>query len=180
LFKKAFNTEGVTTERLMKAISQFQLQIVSGNSCYDQFVNGSTSALNTEEQNGLKLFRQHCENCHKEPLFTDNTFRNNGLAQIGNDFGRSAITLDSADSRKFKVPTLRNIEKSAPYMHDGRIRKLEDVVEHYRSGIVPSKTLDNTLKTPRTLSNTDKTQILSFLKSLTDEAFLSQSNLNVY
>jgi cytochrome c peroxidase len=180
MFKKAFDSEGITTARLMKALSQFQLQMVTGNSRYDQFVNGQTAALNADEQMGLKLFKQNCASCHKEPLFTDNTFRNNGLAQIGSDFGRSAITLDSADSRKFKVPTLRNIEKSSPYMHDGRIRKLEDVIAHYQNGILPSETLDNTLKRPITLSEVEKKQLIAFLKSLTDEAFLSNTSLNGY
>jgi cytochrome c peroxidase len=180
LFKKAFNTEGVTTERLMKALSQFQLQMVSGDSRYDQFINGNQTALNTDEKTGLELFKQHCSSCHKAPLFTDNTFRNNGLQAIGNDFGRSAITLDTLDSRKFKVPTLRNIEKTAPYMHDGRIRKLEDVVEHYRAGIQSSKTLDNTLKTPIIMSENDKKNIVLFLKTLTDNVFLSRNDLSEF
>jgi cytochrome c peroxidase len=180
LFKKAFNSGGVTTERLMKALSQFQLQVVSGDSRYDQFVNGNQTALNTDEKAGLELFKQHCASCHKAPLFTDNTFRNNGLQAIGNDFGRSAITLDTMDSRKFKVPTLRNIEKTAPYMHDGRIRKLEDVVEHYRTGIQSSKTLDNTLKTPIIMSENDKKNIVLFLKTLTDNVFLSRKDLSEF
>jgi cytochrome c peroxidase len=180
LFKKAFDTEGVTTERLMKALSQFQLQIVSADSPYDQFAKGNSAALNADEKEGLMLFKQHCGNCHKEPLFTDNSFRNNGLEAIGNDFGRSAITLDTLDSRKFKVPTLRNIEKTAPYMHDGRIRKLEDVVEHYRTGIKPSKTLDNALKTPIIMSDTDKKSIVLFLKTLTDNTFLTRRDLGEF
>jgi cytochrome c peroxidase len=180
LFKKAFNTEGVTTERLMKALSQFQLQIVSADSRYDQFINSNLAALNTEEKEGLMLFKQHCESCHKAPLFTDNSFKNNGLEAVGNDFGRSAITLDTMDSRKFKVPTLRNIEKTAPYMHDGRIRKLEDVVEHYRTGIKPSKTLDNALKKPIIMSENDKKNMVLFLKTLTDNAFLTRKDLSEF
>jgi cytochrome c peroxidase len=180
LFKKAFDTEGVTTERLMKALSQFQLKIVSADSRYDQFTNGNLAALNADEKEGLTLFTQHCGSCHTAPLFTDNAFRNNGLEAIGNDFGRSAITLDTLDSRKFKVPTLRNIEKTAPYMHDGRIRKLEDVVEHYRTGIRPSKTLDNRLKTPIIMSDSDKKNIVLFLKTLTDNTFLTRRDLSEF
>jgi cytochrome c peroxidase len=180
LFKKAFGTEGVTTERLMKALAQFQLQIVSADSRYDQFVKGNATTLNEDEKAGLALFKQHCAGCHTAPLFTDNTFKNNGLEAIGNDFGRSAITLDTMDSRKFKVPTLRNIEKTAPYMHDGRIRKLEDVVEHYRTGIQPSKTLDNALKKPIIMSENDKKNMVLFLKTLTDNNFLSRKDLSEF
>ena len=121
LFKSAYHTEIITGERLLKAISQFMLTLVSSNSKYDQVVRGEYGVQFTEQENkGYYLFKEHCASCHTEPLFTNQTFQNNGLApdSILRDLGRMKITQKSSDSLKFKVPTLRNIERSTPYMHD--------------------------------------------------------------
>jgi cytochrome c peroxidase len=173
LFEAAFGTQEITTNRLMLALSQFQLMLVSADSRYDAYAKGNTSVFSADESAGLTLFRQHCADCHAEPLFTNNTFKNNGLAALTLDLGRYAISLDSADIRHFKVPSLRNVDKSAPYFHDGRTRRLEDAVEHYRSGIRTAPTLDPRLS-PGGLpfSAQEKMQLVAFLKTLTDEGFL--------
>ena len=116
----------------------------------------------------------HCASCHKEPLFTTHQFANNGL-QVDttlNDIGRYKITKDKKDLYLFKIPTLRNIEYSYPYMHDGRFKKLSQVLNHYSSGIHHSSTLSENLKQPLDLSSNDKVDIISFLLTLSDKEFV--------
>ena len=176
LFKSAFHSEAITGERLLKAISQFMLTLVSSNSKYDQVVRGENGVQFTEQENkGYYLFKEHCASCHTEPLFTNQTFQNNGLApdSILRDLGRMKITQKSSDSLKFKVPTLRNIERSAPYMHDGRYRSLQMVLFHYSSDIHRSATLAPQLRKGISLTEEDKRAIISFLKTLTDYTFLN-------
>lgn len=164
-FFAAFGDSTATGERLLKAISQFELTLISANSKYDRMISGSEK-FTEQEQNGYLLFQKNCASCHTEPLFTNGNFERNGLPPdpfLG-DSGRMRITKISADSLKFKVPTLRNIEFSQPYMHDGRFKKLRQVIEHY------SKTdaLDHKIE----LSSTEKVDIIAFLLTLTDRDFL--------
>ena len=107
-------------------------------------------------------------------LFTNNSFENNGLEvdRTLNDFGRMKITQNPKDSLKFKVPTLRNIQFTFPYMHDGRFKTLNEVVKHYNFGIKTSKTLAKQLQSPLNLSDNERTEIIAFLKTLTDNDFL--------
>ena len=178
LFKSAYHTEIITGERLLKAISQFMLTLVSSNSKYDQVVRGENGVQFTEQENkGYYLFKEHCASCHTEPLFTNQTFQNNGLApdSILRDLGRMKITQKSSDSLKFKVPTLRNIERSTPYMHDGRYRSLQMVLFHYSSDIHSSATLAPELRKGISLTEEDKRSIISFLKTLTDYTFLNNT-----
>jgi cytochrome c peroxidase len=174
LFANAFGDEEVTTQRMFRAISQFQAMLISDSSKYDAYLRGE-STLTPQEANGLALFRQHCESCHAEPLFTDHSFRNNGLPvePTLNDWGRMGITQNPADSLKFKVPSLRNIGFTYPYMHDGRFATLEEVVDHYRSGIVASPTLDSQLVGGINLTNTERDELILFLGTLNDEAFIN-------
>ena len=127
-----------------------------------------------QEQNGYLLFKKHCASCHTEPLFTNLQFENNGLPvdSILNDWGRMRITQKANDSLKFKVPTLRNIEFSFPYMHDGRFKKLSQVLNHYTNGIVHYSNLSQTLKQPIILTSNQKVDITAFLLTLTDKEFL--------
>lgn len=171
LFEAAFGSSEITTARTMQALSQFMCMLVSSDSRYDKFIRGNASALSAEEKEGLNIFRQKCNSCHTEPLFTNNEFRNNGL-DTGWDFGRYRVTLMANDKYLFKVPSLRNVEKTKPYMHNGKVKTIEDVLEHYRSGIVHSSTLDTTLKNGIALSDDQKTKLVLFLKSLTDETFI--------
>lgn len=176
LFHAAFHSREITGERFLKAISQFMLTLVSSDSKYDRVMRGDAGAAFTErEQKGYALFKQHCASCHTEPLFTNHSFQNNGLApdSILMDAGRMKVTQRSEDSLKFKVPTLRNIERSAPYMHDGRYRSLQMVLFHYSSDIHTSPTLAPQLRGGIQLSEEEKTCLISFLKTLTDNTFLT-------
>lgn len=174
MFKAAFGSEKITGERFLKSISQFMLTLVSANAKYDKVVRGEAEFTEAENK-GYALFRQHCASCHTEPLFTDHSFRNNGLEPDTTlrDIGRMKITGKASDSLKFKVPTLRNIERSAPYMHDGRYRNLQMVLFHYSSNIHASQTLHASLKKGIPLEEAEKQQLIAFLKTLTDTEFLN-------
>lgn len=173
LFSKAFGDSIITGEHTLKAISQFMLTIVSSNSKYDSVMR-KEKIFTEQEENGYRLFKQNCSSCHTEPLFTNHQFENNGLPLDTTlyDFGKMKITLDAKDSLKFKVPSLRNIEFSYPYMHDGRFRHLSDVLKHYTEGIERNKTLSPQLQTPVVLSSNEKVDLTAFLLTLTDKKFL--------
>ena len=174
-FKHAYGDTAITGERMLKAISQFMLTLVSANSKYDKILRGDKNISFTEyELKGYDLFKKNCASCHKEPLFTNYAFENNGLEPDKTllDAGRMKVTQRLEDSLKFKVPTLRNIEVSYPYMHDGRFKSLQMVLFHYTETIYHSATLSKKLKNKMILSEKDKTNIIAFLKTLTDEDFL--------
>jgi cytochrome c peroxidase len=175
LYQAAFGDSLVTGQRTLQALSQFMLMLNSYNSKYDHFIRQEPGGTFSEQEiNGLQLFRQHCASCHTEPLFTNHEFANNGLPvdTALMDMGRMKITHNGQDSLKFNVPTLRNIQFTFPYMHDGRFRKLRDVVNHYTDGIQHSSTLDPRLQTPIVLSPTEKIDLVAFLLTLTDKEFL--------
>lgn len=186
LFEKAFGTKEITTARFLKALSQFQLMCISANSRYDKHIRNESRAenkLTSQELKGLSLFEKNCSNCHSTTLFTDQSYKNNGL-KIGNpnDTGRHRITQNEEDKFLFRVPSLRNVEVTRPYMHDGRFRNLEDVLDHYTDGIQDSETLDKTLKAKLKieLNQEEKEAIIAFLKTLTDEYFLSNPILSEF
>lgn len=179
LFKTAFpGQDTISGATMLKALSQFMLMLVSANSRYDKFVRGEAGGtLSTDEIAGMNLFKQKCATCHATDLFTDQRFRNNGiLSDFSNDAGRNLVSTFPNDIGKFAVPSLRNVEKTPPYMHNGRFKTLESILEHYASGVKDSPTLDPILKQNGQLgiplTNTEKEQIIAFLKSLTDEGFL--------
>ncbi|RYZ65635.1 MAG: cytochrome-c peroxidase, partial [Proteobacteria bacterium] len=182
LFKKAFGTEEINTARTMKALSQFMLTMVSANSKYDKYSRKETGAALTEsELRGLTLFKANCSGCHTGELFTDQSFRNNGLRmQLANskdfDLGRYQITLNLDDYNKFRVPSLRNVERTSPYMHDGRFQTLEQVLEHYINDVQDTPQLDPLLKKTGkpgiALTTTDKADLLAFLRTLTDDEYI--------
>lgn len=178
MFKKAFGDEQITSERMMKALSQFMLSLVSAESRYDYYRLGDQSALTVEEQRGMAIFRSKCGSCHEGELFTDYSFRNNGLIPSGaDDQGRFGITANPADRYKFKVPSLRNVGLTAPYMHDGRYHSLQEVLDHYSDSIHPSATLDSALNRPGqkpgiSLTATEKQSIIAFLATLSDGHFI--------
>ncbi len=186
MFKSAFGNEEITTEKFLKALSQFMITLVSANSRYDYYVKGDAAALTQIEKDGLTIFKQKCESCHSGALFTDHSFRNNGIIPNRiNDKGRSEITLNPADDYKFKVPSLRNIGLTAPYMHDGRYNTLEEVLDHYANNqnsssidvIIKTPTLDSLLllnkeKPGIRISLNEKLSIIAFLKTLKDEQFI--------
>jgi len=166
-FKKVFGKEVIDDQMMFYALAQFQGTIVSASSKYDMMRQGKAS-FTSDEHAGYLLFQTNCAACHSEPMFTDYSFRNNGLDTIFKDAGRGKITLDSKDSGKFKVPSLRNVELTYPYMHDGRFFTLELALDHYITGIKASATRDDLLKNPIKLNASEKAQLIDFLKTLTD------------
>lgn len=174
LFRKAYGSDTVTTQRMFKAIAQFMGTMYSYNSKYDQVKRGSSN-FTASEQSGYNLFVQKCSSCHQEPLFSDYKFRNNGLPVnlTIKDSGRAHITRNPADIYKFKTPSLRNIDVTGPYMHDGRYMTLMDCLNHYTTGITSSATLDPSLNNGISMTTQEKTDIIAFLKTLTDVQFLT-------
>ncbi|MES2761595.1 MAG: cytochrome c peroxidase [Bacteroidota bacterium] len=179
LFAAAYGDNQINSQRIFKAIAQFMGTMYSYNSKYDKVKSGKDN-FTAQEQNGYDLFVQKCASCHTEPLFTDHQFRNNGLPVnvMYNDSGRAHITGNAADRYKFKTPSLRNIEKSGPYMHDGRFTTLDQCLEHYNSGIVSGPTLETQLQSGIPLSAQDKDNIIAFLKNLTDTKFLTDQRFS--
>lgn len=173
LFSEAFGDSIITGERTLKSISQFMLTLVSSDSKYDSVIR-KQAVFTPQESKGYTLFCENCASCHKEPLFTNLQFENNGLSVDTslNDYGRMKVSKNPNDSLKFKVPTLRNIEFSYPYMHDGRFKKLSDVLKHYTSGINQTKTLSKQLRKQIIFSSNDKVDVTAFLLTLTDRKFL--------
>lgn len=181
LFKAAFQTDTVSTVLLTRALAQFERTLISADSRYDKYVRNEGGKLNDQELVGLSLFRQKCASCHATDFFTDHDYHNNGLDNTYSDahealaWGRGRISEKPEDMGKYKTPTLRNIALTAPYMHDGRYRSLEEVLEHYRTGVKPSATLDSRLQQNGSagiaMTEEEKTKIIQFLQTLTDPVF---------
>ena len=187
LFDQAFGTSTIDSVLVAKALAQFERSLVSGNSRYDQFLRGEIS-LTSQEVAGLQLFRNEgpvdgvpngadCFHCHVEPMFTDNSFHNNALDENSvADEGLYNVSGQEVDRAKFKTPTLRNIEYTAPYMHDGRFTSLEEVVAHYNSGGHASPTVDPLMKyigEGMQLTAEDQENLVAFLKALSDPDFIN-------
>lgn len=175
--KKIFNRD-FDAYVLTRSISAFERTLISMNSKYDQFQRGDKYALSKTEQAGLKLFTEklYCVKCHPAPYFTTFEAENNGLYQDYEsiaDKGRFRIHLDSNDIGKFKVPSLRNIELTFPYMHDGSQKTLEEVIAHYSKG-GQKHPKQNEVIIPFNLSEKEKIQLIAFLKSLTDSSYLKK------
>lgn len=173
LFYAAFKDSAIKKEYILKSLGQFMVTLVSANSKYDKMKRGEDT-FTVAEANGYKLFKAHCNNCHTEPLFTNNGFENNGLAvdETLKDIGRMKVTGKREDSLKFKVPTLRNVAVSYPYMHDGRFKTLGMVLNNYAMGIQQTPTLNPLLRKGIYLSNIEKAEMAAFLQTLTDKEFL--------
>jgi len=180
LFKSAFGTDEINTQRFLKALSQFMNSLISDNSKYDKVMRHQGEVFTIDEKAGYDLFNAKCASCHEGALFTDQTYRNNGLPinEQLNDKGRFRITEKSSDLYKFKVPSLRNVELTAPYMHDGRFFTLDDVLNHYSRGVVQSETLDPILSKGIVLNDEEKRKIILFLKTLTDKEFIRNTKFS--
>ena len=175
LFYNSYKDSLVTGQKTLLALTQFVVMLNSYNSKYDKYIrNEKGGEFTMQEKNGLAIFKNNCASCHTEPLFTNNEFHNNGLTldPYLKDFGRMLITNKSEDSLKFKVPTLRNIQFTHPYMHDGRFETLKAVITHYNSGITHSITLAEDLKNNLELTHKEEVDLLVFLRTLTDKEFL--------
>lgn len=171
-FESAFGDTAITSTRLLKALAQFQGSMVSSQSKYDKYLLGEAS-LNELQTQGMVLFQDNCASCHSGVLFTDFSFKNNGLDSVFTDQGRATITLDPEDLGKFRVPSLRNVRLTNPYMHDGRFVTLNQVVAHYANNVVSSNTLDPSLEGGIELSESEQEAIVEFLETLSDFEFIS-------
>ena len=179
LFYEAFGDSIARSKSVLKAITQFTSSLISSNSKYDKYLRKEIE-FSDQEKNGLKLFRKFCTACHTEPLFNTNSFASNGLPMDTsfNDVGRYAITHNPKDSLKFRVPTLRNIEYTFPYMHDGRFRKLKEVIDYYADELDSNNPyLSSELRKNIALGPDDRKDLIAFLKTLSDLEFLYDKRL---
>ncbi len=185
LFRKAFGTDKITKELTVKAIAQFERTMISANSKFDRFLLGKED-LTFDERIGYQIFlsedKGDCFHCHgsiDNPLWTDNSFHNNGMDSVFTDIGLEEVTGNPADRGRFKTPSLRNLKFSAPYMHDGRFATLDEVIEHYSEGLVFSPSIDPLMKSAYKggvhLSETEKRQLKAFLLSLSDDSFITNA-----
>ena len=173
LFRDAYGDTSITSQRMLKALSAFQLSLVSANAKYDRVVQ-KTDSFTTQEKAGYQLFKTKCNSCHTEPLFTNHTFKNNGLRidpEI-KDLGRYTVTLQAVDSFLFKVPSLRNLSYTYPYMHDGRFQKINEVLNHYTNGINNTIHLSKELQQGIKLSSNEKVDLTAFILTLNDQEFI--------
>lgn len=189
-FKRAFGTNEITTERISLALESFMLSIVSDNSKFDRYLAGLETLTDSEERGRILFYGEYnqyfpttsgadCAHCHSGNNFENDLYMNNGLDEDAQfiDFGRENATQLATDRAKFKVPTLRNIEVTGPYMHDGRFTTLEQVIDHYNENIKSSSTVDpallGTTATGLMLDAQEKIDLVNFLKTLTDPTFLN-------
>lgn len=175
-FNNAFG-KGPDPFGITRALACFERTLISGNSKYDQYVfHGDNNAMRENEINGMNLFfssELNCASCHGGFLFTDNTFQNDGyFSDYGLDEGRARITLLNEDIGKFRVPTLRNIELTAPYMHEGSVATLEEVINNYMVGGTGHQNQSALIK-PFNLTEGEKNDLIAFLNTLTDETFIN-------
>jgi len=174
LFTKAFGDDNVNTQRVFKALAQFMGTLYSYNSKYDK-VKAGKEFFTSQEQTGYIIFSQKCSSCHAEPLFTNYQYKNIGLTinAAYNDSGRAHVTSDPLDRYKFKTPSLRNVEKSAPYMHDGRYLNLTQCLNNHFTALGYSATTDPQILAGINLGTQDIDNLIAFLKTLTDTKYLT-------
>ena len=181
-FKNVYGVETISRKDVAYALAQYLRSLTSVDSRFDRYVR-KESMITMSELNGFYIFNSEkgeCFHCHSLGLFADNAYHNNGIDSIftGNNAGRYDVTKNPNDLGKFKTPTLRNIELTAPYMHDGRYLTLEEVVEHYNSGVKKTATIDPIMTLPSfenglQLTAQQKSDLVAFLKTLTDTSFVN-------
>lgn len=169
-FQEAFGTEEVSRDRTARALASYVRTLRSGDAPVDRFLHGDPEALSPDARKGFRLFvgPANCGVCHLAPLFTDHSFHNTGVSWGSADEGRFAVTGEPGDRGAFKTPSLRNVARTAPYMHDGSIPDLESVLEHYDSGGTANPYLDDEIA-PLNLTDEEKRQLIAFLEALTGE-----------
>jgi cytochrome c peroxidase len=188
-FREAFGitlASEINREHVTRAITQFERTLISSDSRFDKVVWRNQGWLTDEELRGKQLFffeenqaveHPGCSHCHFDPLFTDNSYRNNGLDAVITDQGRAMVTKQTTDLGKFRVTTLRNIALTSPYMHDGRFQTLEEVLDHYSRGGHGLINEDVNIR-PFPLSDRDKKDLIAFLETLTDSTFIKNPNFS--
>ena len=173
-FKRVFETDKFTIDDVAKAIATFERTVYSGNAPFDRYEEGDQDALSESQVRGKDVFfkKAACDSCHLGFNFTDGSFVNIGIGMEKKDpdLGRFLVTGREEDRGAFKTPTLREIEHTGPYMHDGRFKTLEEVVEHYDRGGIKNKWLDERMK-PLKLSKQEKKDLVAFLKGLSGEGW---------
>ena len=167
-FKAVYGESGLTINNVANAIAAFERTIISDNSAYDKYIAGNISAMSPSAIRGLVLFKgkANCTNCHDGPNFTDDSYHNIGVSPVSTDLGRANISGSEELVGAFKTPGLRNIVFSAPYMHDGSLSSLEDVIDFYNKGGAHKKSISSLIK-PLHLNNTEIADLVAFLGSLT-------------
>lgn len=174
-FKVAFNIDVITDEVMLKSLAQFMGMMISYRSKYDNYLNGKEE-FSESELKGYQLFQSNCASCHKEPLTTNFSYQDNGIDSVFADEGRALITLNTEDKGKFKVPSLRNVALTYPYMHDGRFLSLDQVINHYSEGVLSTTTVAASLKGGLNFTNEEKYNLKLFLKTLTDYYYIGDPN----
>jgi cytochrome c peroxidase len=174
LFTRAFGSDDITIDRVAKAIATFERTIQSGNAPYDRYKAGNPNAMTPQQIRGMNIFidKAKCDKCHEGINFTSNSYANLGIGmdKPKPDLGRYLVTKDPKDWGAFKTPTLREIEHTAPYMHDGSLKTLEEVVDFYDKGGRPNKNLDERMK-KLNLTAAEKKDLVEFLKALSGEGW---------
>lgn len=174
LFGQVFGTENFTIDHMAMAIATFERTVLSGNSAYDKYKAGNKKAMTAEQIHGMNVYfdKAKCDKCHEGINFTSNAYHNIGVGmdQPKPDEGRFAVTKNPADFGRFKTPTLRDIARTGPYMHDGSIKTLEEVVEFYNKGGIKNKNLDEDMK-PLNLGSSEKKALVAFMKALNGEGW---------
>jgi cytochrome c peroxidase len=173
-FKNVFGTVNVTIDQVAQAIATFERTVLSGNSPFDRYQAGDEKALTPAQRRGMDVFfkKAACDSCHLGFNFTDGSFENIGIGmdRPDPDLGRYLVTHREEEKGAFKTPTLREIEHTAPYMHDGSLRSLEEVVEHYDKGGIKNPQLNQRIK-PLHLTPQEKSDLVAFLKALSGEGW---------
>lgn len=174
LFKQVFGTEDFNINHVAKAIATFERTVLSGNSPYDRYKAGDKKALTAEQIKGMDVYfnKAKCDQCHEGINFTTNAYHNLGVGTDAKepDIGRMAVTKNERDWGAFKTPTLRDIANTAPYMHDGSLKTLEDVVAFYNKGGIKNRNLDAAMK-PLNLTDAEQKALVAFLKSLSGDSW---------
>jgi cytochrome c peroxidase len=174
-FKDVFGSEKVTMDHIAKAIATFERTVLSGNSPYDKFKAGDEKALSESQKRGMEIFfsnNARCDSCHEGVNFTNGKYSNVGIGMDRPmpDLGRYVVTKQEEDKGAFKTPTLREVSRTGPYMHDGSLKTLEEVVEHYNKGGIKNKWLHQDIR-PLNLTDTNKKDLVEFLKALNGEGW---------
>jgi cytochrome c peroxidase len=173
-FEQVFGTRNFTIDHVAKAIATFERTVLSGNSPYDRYEAGDENALTPAQVRGRAVFfdRAECDRCHIGFNFTDGSYMNIGIGmdRPKPDLGRYLVTKKEEDKGAFKTPTLREVEHTAPYMHDGSLKTLEEVVEHYDKGGIKNAWLNHQIK-PLNLTRQEKQDLVAFLRALSGEGW---------
>ena len=175
-FRKAYGRGGVTGARVLDALAAFQTTLVSANARYDRMVRGELH-FSEAEARGYELFGIHCHRCHEEPVMTDFTFVNIGLDRHEADPLLADVTGNPKDSGAVRIPSLRNVAVSAPYMHDGRFATLEQVMDFYVRDVVDNGRLNARMPGNIDLTEQDRSDLIAFLHTLTDSTYLTDPRL---